>query len=392
MRHLHGLLCCLLIGAGLRAQSPRPMPIRRLAGGPVTAGQLTARLARLVDSARIAGLSVLLLQDGRPVYEQYFGVRDRRSGQPLTPETVSYAASLTKPVATYLFLRLVDQGVFALDTPAYRYLPRPVGAYEKWQELARDSAFRRITPRMLLSHSAGLPVLRGLYGPVLATIAPPGTRYFYSNEGFNLLGTLMEERTGQTLQQLAEQHIFGPLGMRRSSFVWQDAFAGNVAVAHDGRGTVLGYQQRRSARAAGSMVTTPRDYAAFLQQVQARRGLSRRLYRQMLAPQVVVGSRRGWGPLRDSLRQAPDPARLAWGLGWGLFESRYGRAFWHGGHADGWQNFSVSYPRRQTSLVLLSNSDNFERVAGQILRLCLGVEPPALEWSGYNDQPAAPGG
>lgn len=383
--HLGILFCCLLSPAALAQPGP---VVRHLRGAGIPAGALTSRLTRLVDSARIAGLSVLVLDNGRVAYEQYFGTKDRQTGQPPDRETISYAASLTKPLAAYLFLRLVDQGVLALDTPVHRYLRQPIGTYPKWQDLAQDPAFGRITARMLLSHSSGLPILRGFYGEKLATIAPPGSRFFYSNEGFNLLGFVMEQQTGLDLQVLAQREVFGPLGMAHTSLVWQPRFAANRAVGHDFAGNVLGAQQRSSPRAAGSMVTTPTDYAAFLRQVLAGKGLSRKAYREYLRPQIAVTSQRGWGPRRDSLARQPHPQALAWGLGWSLFNSKYGPAFSHGGHADGWQNLCLNYPRKKLSIILLSNSDNFEPVADRILRLCLGDADAPLEWAGLLDAPA----
>ncbi|UOQ70390.1 serine hydrolase domain-containing protein [Hymenobacter cellulosilyticus] len=382
------LLCWVMMGT---AQAQTSSPVRQLLGPARSSAQLTARLARVVDSAHVAGLSVLVLNRGRIVYEQFFGTKDRRTGEAFGPETVSYAASLTKPVTAYLCLRLVDQGVVALDTPVYRYLKRPITAYEKWQDLAQDPAFARVTIRMLLSHSAGLPILRGFYGPKLETIAEPGTRFFYSNEGYNLLGTVLEERTGLDLQTLAEQELFGPLDMSHTSFVWQPRFAADRAVAHDQAGKVLGFEQRLRARGAGSMVTTPRDYAAFLRQVLARKGLSRQLYRLVFTSQIKVTSPRGWGPGRDSTARQPDPLAKAWGLGWGLFTSRYGPAFWHGGHAEGWQNLCVAYPKKRLAVVLLSNSDNFQAVGAQLLRSCLGDADAPLEWAGYSPAPRPAG-
>ncbi|WP_345054614.1 serine hydrolase domain-containing protein [Hymenobacter glaciei] len=382
---LHLLLGCLFSATALA----QPTTIRHLKGPPITADALTAGLARVFDSAHVAGLSVLVLAGSEVAYEHYFGTKDSRTHQPLDAETISYAASLTKPVTAYIFLRLVEQHVFALDTPVYRYLRHPIADYPKWQDLARDPAFRRITPRMLLSHSSGLPVLRDMYGPRLATIAPPGTQFFYSNEGFNLLGAVMEERTGLPLQTLAEREVFGPLHMNHTGFVWQARFAGNHAVGHDAAGTAIGYQLRISARGAGSMVTTPRDYAAFVQHVMARQGLSRKLYRQYFGRQISVTSQRGWGPRRDSLARQPDPQRKAWGLGWGLFRSPYGPAFWHGGHATGWQNLCVCYPRQKYTIILLSNSDNFERAADRVLRLCSGDTAALLEWSSFYDAATA---
>jgi hypothetical protein len=69
-----------------------------------------------------------------------------------------------------------------------------------------------------------------------------------------------------------------------------------------------------------------------------------------------------------------------------LFKTPYGKAFFHTGHSDGWQNYCVNYPDKEISVILLSNSDNFETATGKILETTIGDTWSPLKWLGYYDQ------
>jgi hypothetical protein len=69
----------------------------------------------------------------------------------------------------------------------------------------------------------------------------------------------------------------------------------------------------------------------------------------------------GPGAWKDT--DANNQIKLSWGLGWGRFNTKHGRAFFHTGHDFGWQNYTVTYFDKGIGVVLLSNSDNFESVA-----------------------------
>jgi CubicO group peptidase (beta-lactamase class C family) len=71
------------------------------------------------------------------------------------------------------------------------------------------------------------------------------------------------------------------------------------------------------------------------------------------------------------------------GLGWGLFETRNGRAFFHTGHKGGAQNYVVAYLDRGIGIVLLSNSDNFESVTPEIVAAGIGDRDSPFDWLGY---------
>jgi len=360
--------------------------VKHLNGQSVSTETLQKRITHLVDSAKIAGLQVAIINGNKTVWTSSFGFKDIENQKPLNDSTVMYAASLTKPVSAYVFLRLVDRGIFKLDQPVRTYLKKPIGEYPKWKDLADDTlSFNRITPRMLLAHSSGLPVLRQLYGNKTNLIAKPGEKFYYSNEGINLFGFMIEEYTGKTLEAIAREEVFGPLQMQHTSMIWEKAFESNFSYAYFKDGKKYGSERRQSSRAAGSMTTTASDYARFYIQLMTNKGLSKVNLQQMLAPQIAVTSQRGFGSLKDSLTHENDAIKLAWGLGIGLFQSPYGKGFFHTGHGDANQNYAVAFPEKGIAVVLLSNSENFERASAQIVKACIGDTYSPFKWLGHLD-------
>jgi len=383
MKKILMLTFCIWI---MPLSAQKTIQVRHLDGKKIDALILEQRLERLVDSARISGLQVVIVNRNKIVYSSSFGFKDVENQQKLNDSTVMYAASLTKPVSAYIFMRLVDKGIFSLDQPVYKYLKKPIGEYPKWKDLADDAAaFNRITPRMLLSHSSGLPVLRQLYGNKVNLVAKPGEKFYYSNEGINLLGFMIEEFTGRKLEDIAKEEVFEPLQMRRTSMIWQNRFEDNFSNAYFKDGSKYGSERRESSRAAGSMSTTANDYARFIINLMQKKGLSGSGYRQMFMPQIMVKSRRGFGTLKDSITNENDGIQLAWGLGVGLFRSPFGRAFFHTGHGEANQNYAVAYPESGTAVIILSNSENFEKTNAQILKLCIGDAYSPLRWLGHLD-------
>lgn len=376
--------CCLAL-AGAGAQKSKG--IKQLDGSIASISEVKTRLNRIVDSAKIAGLQVAVIDHDQIAWTMSFGMKDIEQRLKLDDSTEMYAASLTKVVSAYLFLRLVDKGVFTLDKPVQQYLKQPIRAYPKWQDLAEDTAaFAKITPRMLLCHSSGLPVLRQLYNDRVRLISRPGEKFYYSNEGLNLLGFVIEEYTGQRLEDLAREEVFLPLGMAHTSMIWEKQFENNFSNAYFKDMKKYGSERRESSRAAGSMTTTASDYARFVINLMSRKGLSKKLYGQMFTPQIRISSKRGFGPLKDSTTTANARIKLAWGLGVGLFHSVCGPGFFHSGHGDANQNYFVAFPAKGIAVILMSNSENFEHASDQVLKACIADRYSPLEWLGHLDK------
>ncbi len=152
---------------------------------PFDGNALDARIAQAMQDTGAKGLAVAVIEDGKVAYVQAYGERNAK-GEPLGPDTVMYGASLTKSVFAYTVLQLVDEGVIELDASISKYLARPLpdytgfgDAYAPYETLT-DGRLRRITPRMLLTHSAGFS---NFYwdnpGEKLVIHFDPGRRYAY---------------------------------------------------------------------------------------------------------------------------------------------------------------------------------------------------------------------
>ena len=150
----------------------------------------------------VTGLGLAIINNGAVVYVKGYGFRDVEQKLPFEPDTSTYAASFTKVVFGYTALQLVDKGVIALDTPIAKYLPKPLPEYDNYKDLAGDERWRKITPRMLLSHTSGLPNYRGFEDDHKLSIHfEPGTRFAYSGEGLGLLQIVIETVTGVRYSQ-----------------------------------------------------------------------------------------------------------------------------------------------------------------------------------------------
>ena len=359
---------------------------RTLDGRALTEASIDQTVRQLLDSARVPGLAVALLDRGRVRYLHAYGQRNVAENAPLTPETAMYGASFSKAVFAYLVMQLVREKRLDLDKPLAQYLPRPLPDYDNYRDLAGDPRWPRLTARQCLSHTTGLPNWRWIApDKKLRFQFEPGARYGYSGEGINLLQFVVETITGQSLTGLSQARVFGPLGMIGSSYVWQPAFEQNYALGYDEQGQPLKKRRRTSPGAAGSLETTPADYARFLAAVMRGQGLSPAVLAEMTRRQVRIPFRAQFGPLATVA--APDSNRainLGYGLGWGTFESgRYGPAYFKEGHDDGWENHSVVFSRAGKGLLLMGNSSNADGIFRELLRRLLGDTDTPWQWENY---------
>ncbi len=359
-----------------------------LDGGTIAVDEMEATISQTMAKANVAGVSVAILNNGQIVYTHAFGDRDSAAASPFNTETVTGAASLSKTVFAYLVMLLAEEGTIDLDKPLQAYLPKPLPEYPNYADLAGDDRYKLITARMVLSHSTGFPNWRSFEPDKrLKFLFTPGTQYSYSGEGYALLQMVIEQITGRDLETLARQKVFEPLGMTHTSYVWQKAFAGNAAQAHDQYGRtqrLLQLSLHRSAPdAAGSMITTAGDYARFLTAILNATGKQKATIDEMLRPQIAISSEQMFGPGAWQQTNKYHPIGLAWALGWGRFESEPGPAFFHTGHDLGYQNYTVTYPDKGIGIVLLSNSDNFESVAAELVRAAIGDTYTPFGWLGY---------
>jgi len=346
-----------------------------------TSAEIDATITHVMQAAEVPGLALALLNNGKVVYLKAYGVRNMSPNEPLTVNSVMVAASLTKVGFTYLVMRLVDDRVIDLDKPVYEYLPRPLSDYPAWRDIATDPRSKLITTRMLLSHTAGFNNAR-YFDPDhrLVIHFQPGTRYSYGSEGYSLLQLVVETLTEKSTEELMQERVFRPLGMTRTSMVWQQAFESDHANGYDEYGRSLGIQKRKIAQSAGSMQTTITDYARLTQAVLLGRGLSKETHALMLSAQIPIDSKFEFPPLQPDTTDEYKGIQLSYGLGVGLYHTPHGWAFFKEGHDEGWRTYVVCHQNQATCMLILTNSSNGEGIYGALLKELLGDTWNPIDW------------
>jgi CubicO group peptidase (beta-lactamase class C family) len=370
-----------IIGFASAAEQPA---IRRLDGSAIAPAETDATVTRLMKAAEVSGVAIAIFNGGKIAYEKAYGFRDTEKKLPLTEDSVMTAASLSKVAAGYMEMQLVQEGILNLDKPVYEYLPKPLPEYEKYADLAGDPRYKKITARMLLSHSSGFPNWRYFNDDHKLNINfEPGSRYAYSGEGIDLLQFVVETITKKPLEDLMMEHVFLPFGMTRSSMVWQDRFESDFANGYDEYGRSLGPERRKTAAAAGSLQTTPRDFARFMLGVLNGEKLSEETRKQMLSPQIRITARHEFPTMENETTDANNSIRLSYGLGWGLFWTPYGEAFFKEGHDEGWRNYAVCFDKQKSGMLIMTNSSNGEGIFKELLETLLRDTFTPIEWEGY---------
>ena len=359
--------------------------IHRLDGSTISGLKATSIARRALTDAHVTGAQIAVLNGGKVVWSDAFGLRDVAGKQPMTLDTVMWGASLTKSVFACYVMTLVDAGMIDLDKPVWQYLGKPLPQFDRYKDLAGDVRWRKITARHLLSHTSGLANYPQLEPDHKMRIHwEPGTRYGYSGEGMNLLQLVVEARMHKPLQELMAERIFGQLGMTRTSLVWQDSFASNIANGYDPQGVTLGPVHRATAKAASSMVTTIVDMGTFLEGLMSGRVMSAKAQADMFRPQVAINTLHQFPTLVDTKGTEGQAVGLSYGLGWGLLAgTKFGPAFFKEGHGDGAQNYMICFRQRGDCMVILTNSENGEAVFRTLLEKILGDTVTPWEWEGY---------
>ena len=381
---LAALLAIAAITAFAAAESSNAARVKRLDGSTISSEEIDATVTRLMRAAKIPGAGIAILNDKRIVYLRAYGVRDKEKDLPLTRDSVMTAASLTKAAFAYLVMQLVEEGVLSLDKPVYQYLPQPLPEYSDYKDLAGDDRCKKITARMLLAHTSGFPNWRWANEDKKLNINfEPGSRFAYSGEGIQLLQLVVETVTNRSLTGLMRERIFLPFGMARTSMIWEPRFESDFANAYDGQDRSLGPQRRKHPDAAGSMQTTLGDYSRFLQAVMHGDGLRKETRDLILAPQIQILSRHEFPSLLNETTDENRSIRLSYGLGWGLYWTPYGEAFFKEGHDDGLRHYAVCLDKAGIGFLIMTNSENGEGIHKELLETLLKNTYTPIEWERF---------
>lgn len=329
------------------------LPIIRIEGEDVRYG-MNERLAHY----GCPGVSVAVIENGELSWAEGFG-RLEEGGAKVDADSMFAGASISKPVAAMIALRLVERGLLDLEADVNDRL-------QSWR--VPENEFTRqapVTLRGLLSHRAGTTVhgfsgsfadqdMPGIYdileGRPPARNAPvrvdtvPGNASRYSGGGLMIVQLLIEEASGKSFADVAREEIFEPLGMTRSTFVQPlpAELRDNAALGHEGGGIIAGRYCCTPGLAAGGIWTTPSDFARLLVAARdAALGRAGALLGVTLARDMMT--RQGGGEF---------------GLGWALIGEGPERRFGHGGSCTGYQCESFCYMDSGKGAVVMTNAES----------------------------------
>jgi CubicO group peptidase (beta-lactamase class C family) len=196
---------------------------------PLTAEDVAAYFDGMLPSemerADIAGVVIVVVKDGQPLFERGYGLADVKAGRPVDPDTTLFRpGSISKLFTWTSVMQLVEAGKIDLDADINQYLDFKVPPYDG----------KPMTMRQLMTHSAGFAdASKDLFPPDLehlkplsrmgevampARIFPPGTTPAYSNYGASLAGYIVQRVSGERFEDYVAEHIFAPLGMTHSTF------------------------------------------------------------------------------------------------------------------------------------------------------------------------------
>lgn len=316
--------------------------IKTLSGREIDVAEMDNYLAIQMDSLRMPGLSMAIINDGKIAYYRTFGVTNVNTREKVNPETLFDAGSISKTTFAYFVLRMVDQGILNLDQPLYTYLPYP--------DIAYDERYKLITARMILSHTSGFPNWRFMNADRKLDIKfTPGTQYLYSGEGFEYLANViahLKQFKKNDLQQLVEDEVAKPLGMKYAFYTWDDYVAKHQATGHiDGKPAAgWGINANRPDFAASySLQSEAMSYSNFIIALMNGKGLSKTSYDEMLNAQVRIPS-------------GTDSSSYCFGMK--IKPTKFGNVYLHDGYN---QNFYSAYlfsRDKKFGYVFFVNCDN----------------------------------
>lgn len=337
------------------AAAPAPVAIQA-----DVAQRIDGQVAQVLRRYKVPGAAIAVIVDGKRVYTQAYGLRDREQGLPVRTDTLFEIGSITKQFTAAAIVQLQEAGRLQLDDPLARYLSDAPHANE-------------VTLRQLLTHTSGLHeyfdgpeqevddlVTRPVrFEQLIARIAdlpldfPPGSRRAYSNTGYALLGKVIEVVSGERYRDYLQHHILTPLGMTHTvTLADTDRLAG-MAVGYRHEQGVLQrspYFHPDWSGPAGFLVSTLDDLARWDAALRGGKVVSPAGYAQMTTSFI-----------------ATDGSSIGYGLG--LFvDSVYGQArIGHTGGAQGFTTADEYFPELGLRVLAFTNLGDKKPEAGMAL-------------------------
>lgn len=313
--------------------------------------RLDELVPRLMLENNIPGLALSVIGKSSESVTRSYGVLNSESDNPVINTTVFEAASTSKPMFARVVMELVEQNMLTLDEPLSDYL--------EFESIANDERSHLITPRMILTHTSGLPNALSR-GERPSITFEPGTQYQYSGWGFRYLQNVIEELTARTLTEVMREELFDPLDMTEASYLWKEEFEDIAADGHGSDGEFSREMVKLTAEyAEGGILINIIELSRFLEHTLVEYQSGNPILNAMISPSVQVSDHGNKGSM--------------WrGLGWALERTPQGLSIWHGGSNGAFKAFLFLDLEQEAGLAFLANSSNGLTIVPDIIDSLFG--------------------
>ncbi|WP_245574801.1 serine hydrolase domain-containing protein [Aequorivita capsosiphonis] len=328
--------------------------------------KLDNQIPKLLNDFSVPGAGIAIIENGEIILLKGYGYSDIVKGTKVTTKTGFNIGSISKTVAAWGVMKLVQEGKIELDAPAEKYLTR-------WHLPKSEFDSDKVTIRRLLSHTAGLS-LHGYPGwspkdnlPTIEEsldgknngpgrveiIMEPGTKWKYSGGGFTILQLIIEEVTKQKFEDYMQAEILNPLGMTNSSYTIDENILKASSLEHNNFGEVIDFELF-TAKAAAGLHTTIEDFSKFA---------LASLYKNKKYTQNILSTH------SLELMMTPVPvSNDSYGLGYQKeLMSTNMTIYGHGGANTGWQALFMINPDTNDGFVMLTNGGAGSNVFSQVI-------------------------
>jgi len=346
MKYLHiGLM--LLVGFTATAQRSIKVNDRK-----INTDSLDNEIKTMLDATGVPGMSLAIFNDKKVLYFKTYGYRELDYKTKVDKKTVFEAASLTKSFLVFVAHQLVEEGKLNLDKPMYQYLPEP--------RLEHDPRYKKITPRMILSHSSGIENWQRFNNPdTLEILSDPGTQFVYSGEGYQYLAKVIEGILHQSYADYIEERVLKPLRLKTAvtHYTKGGTYPKDIAIGYNSFGKSYNKWKNDVPVPASGGHVTARDYANLVINMFNGKYISDTEAHVIYSPVIKIDNTPSY----------------YYGTGYEALYNDGDTIIFHGGSNDGFRSFICYSPVKKCGIVYFTNSDRGSLIAKRMNEITIGL-------------------
>jgi D-alanyl-D-alanine carboxypeptidase len=302
---------------------------------------------KMMKEQKIAGLSLAVIKNGKPVVNKGYGLANVEHNVPVTAETVIRLGSVSKQFFTTAILKLKEEGKLSIEDHVHKFFP---DAPETWKP---------IRVKHLMSHTSGLKREGPAYDnsviqpdSVIIKSAYPlpldfktGEKYQYCNLAYFMLAEIITQISGMPWQDYIREKLFIPAGMKNSCMTDFYPIIPNRASGYMHKKNVLvNADAMYAVRPSGGFLSTSSDMI---------------LWDKVLREKNIILKKENWELLwQPFIKTSDNPAsKEYYGFGWSIDELNGHKIISHGGSNIGFRSFYARFVNDGLSIIIMTNTD-----------------------------------